>query len=132
MTRPSYPYLKINVKICRTSLLKCFTSNNQVRKHNPKVKMKRMIQYFIKIKMHNQPSKKERRKKKQNPSHPFFVKTMQFVWYNQCIWAQVQNKVPLVFDTESYLIAIDNNSSCCIFNDINNFITPLTPKKFLI
>ena len=39
---------------------------------------------------------------------------------------------PMIMEADSHLIAIDNHSSCCMANNIHNFIHPITLKKVKI
>ena len=39
---------------------------------------------------------------------------------------------PMVLDTDSYSIAIDNHSSCCMTNDLHDFIQPPKPKRLKV
>ena len=52
---------------------------------------------------------------------------------NQYQAYQILSKaIPAVFDAESYLIAVDNHSSCCMSNNINDFVGPLVDKRVRI
>ena len=41
-------------------------------------------------------------------------------------------RIPSVFDADSYIIAVDNHSSCCMSNNIKDFVGPLIKKKIRI
>ena len=69
------------------------------------------------------PSIKHKHKKRWNPKHPAAI---------DCISKQAQHKHSILFDVGSNLIAIDNHSSCCISNDVSDYITPLTSRKIKI
>ena len=40
--------------------------------------------------------------------------------------------IPAAFDAESYLIVVDNHSSCYMSNNINDFVGPLVDKRVRI
>ena len=46
--------------------------------------------------------------------------------------AKVKYNQNSILDPESFTIAIDDHSSCCMKNDIKDFIGPLKPKKITI
>ena len=75
------------------------------------------------------PRIKARQKKLCNPNHPIHscdscsVKSFQ---------TQMNTTHPMIMDAESYLIAIDNHSSCCVTNNVYDFIHPITSKKIKV
>ena len=75
------------------------------------------------------PSAKARRKKVCNPNHPMHP-------CNNCNIKAYQMHLgrthPMLLDTDSYLIAIDNHSSCSMTNNLNDFIHPPEPKRFKV